>query len=107
MTVITITDYRSIAHTELKMSRNAASTTMTIMPVDALFLSRATGINTSRLFREAVTEQMGYRDIDRDVISNLVNEALTDNGRTLNGLLEQTSCIEDMNALLEADHSTD
>jgi len=89
------------------MSRNTVNTTVSIKPADALFLSWATGINASGLFREALTEQMAYRDIDRDELSNLVDEALTDTGRDLDDLLEQTSSIEDMNTLLEADPSTD
>ncbi|AAC82862.1 Vng6105h (plasmid) [Halobacterium salinarum NRC-1] len=89
------------------MSRNTVNTTVSIMPADALFLSWATGINASGLFREALAEQMAYRDIDRDELSNLVDDALTDSDRDLDDLLEQTSSIEDMNALLEADSSTD
>ncbi|GAB7011413.1 hypothetical protein [Halorubrum trueperi] len=89
------------------MSRNTVNTTVSIMPADALFLSWATGINASGLFREALAEQMAYRDIDRDELSNLVDDALTDNNRDFEDLLEQTSSIEDMNALLEADPSTD
>lgn len=77
------------------------------MPADALFLSWATGINASRLFREALAEQMAYRDIDRDELSTLTEEALTNTDRDLDDLLEQTSGIEDMNALFEADPSTD
>ncbi|PGF14588.1 hypothetical protein CP556_21075 [Natrinema sp. CBA1119] len=89
------------------MSRNTVNTTVSIMPADALFLSWATGINASGLFREALAEQTAYRDIDRDELSNLVDDALTDSDRDLDGLLEQTSSIEDMNALLEANPSTD
>lgn len=89
------------------MSRNTVNTTVSIMPADALFLSWATGINASGLFREALAEQMAYRDIDRDELSTLTEEALTDTDRDLDDLLEQTSSIEDMNALLEADPSTD
>lgn len=80
------------------MSRNTVNTTVSIMPADALFLSWATGINASGLFREALAEQMAYRDIDRDELSNLVDDALTDSDRDLDDLLEQTSSIEDMNA---------
>jgi hypothetical protein len=89
------------------MSRNTVNTTVSIIPADALFLSWATGINASGLFREALAEQMAYPDIDRDELSALVDEALTDSSRDLDDLLEQTSSIEDMNALIEADHSTD
>ncbi|WP_135536440.1 hypothetical protein [Halostella pelagica] len=89
------------------MARNTVNTTVSIMPADALFLSWATGINASGLFREALAEQMAYRDIDRDELSALVDKALTETDRDLDDLLEQTSNIEDMNALLEADPSTD
>jgi len=89
------------------MSRNTVNATVSIVPADALFLSWATGINASGLFREALAEQMAYRDIDRDELSSLVDEVLTDSSRDLNDLLEQTSSIDDMNALLEADPSTD
>jgi len=89
------------------MSRNTVNTTVSTMPADALFLSWATGINASGLFREALAEQMAYRDIDRDELSSLVDEVLIDSSRDLNDLLEQTSSIDDMNALLEADPSTD
>ncbi|AGB33965.1 hypothetical protein C488_20722 [Natrinema pellirubrum DSM 15624] len=89
------------------MSRNTVNTTVSIKPADALFLSWATGINASGLFREALTEQMTYRDIDRDELSTLAEEALTDTSRDLEDLLEQTSSIDDLNALLETDPSTD
>jgi len=89
------------------MSRNTVNATVSIVPADALFLSWATGINASGLFREALAEQMAYRDIDRDELSSLVDEVLIDSSRDLNDLLEQTSSIDDMNALLEADPSTD
>ncbi|WP_353635600.1 hypothetical protein ABSL23_17275 (plasmid) [Halobacterium sp. NMX12-1] len=89
------------------MSRNTVNTTVSIKPADALFLSWATGINASGLFREALTEQMTYRDIDRDELSTLAEEALTDTSRDLDDLLEQTSSIDDLNALLETDPSTD
>lgn len=85
------------------MVRNTINTTVSIMPVDALFLSWATGINASGLFREALAEQMAYRDIDRNELSRLVDEALTNSDRDLDDLLEQTSSIEDLNALLEVD----
>ena len=89
------------------MSRNTVNATVSIVPADALFLNWATGINASGLFREALAEQVAYRDIDRDELSSLVDEVLTDSSRDLDDLLEQTSSIEDMNALLEADPSTD
>ncbi len=89
------------------MSRNTVNTTVSIMPADALFLSWATGINASGLFREALDEQMAYRDIDRNELSTLTEEALIDTDRDLDDLLEQTSSMEDINALLEADPSTD
>jgi len=89
------------------MSRNTVNTTVSTMPAVALFLSWATGINASGLFHEALAEQMAYRDIDRDELSTLTEEALTDTDRDLDDLLEQTSNMEDMNALLEADPSTD
>jgi len=63
-------------------------------------LSWASGINASGLFREALAEQMAYRDIDRDELSILIEEALTDTNRDLGDLLDQTSSIEDLNALL-------
>lgn len=89
------------------MSRNTVNTTVSIEPADALFLSWATGINASGLFREALAEQMAYRDIDRDELSTLTEEALTDTNRDLDDLLEQTSNIDDLNALLETDLETD
>lgn len=89
------------------MSRNTVNTTVSIKPADALFLSWATGINASGLFREALAEQMTYRDIDRDELSTLTEEALTDTSRDLDDLLEQTSSIDDLNALLETDPATD
>ncbi|MEE6209232.1 hypothetical protein U3A55_03525 [Salarchaeum sp. III] len=89
------------------MSRNTVNTTVSIKPADALFLSWATGINVSGLFREALAELMTYRDIDRDELSTLAEEALTDTSRDLDDLLEQTSSIDDLNALLETDPSTD
>lgn len=89
------------------MSRNTVNTTVSIKPADALFLSWATGINASGLFREALAEQMTYRDIDRDELSTLTEEALTDTSRDLDDLLEQTSGMDDLNALLETDPSTD
>jgi len=55
--------------------------------------SRASGINASGLFREALAEQMAYRDIDRDELSILIEEALTDTNRDLDDLLDQTSTI--------------
>jgi hypothetical protein len=48
---------------------------------------------------------MAFRDIDRDELSHLVEEAFTDTEREHDDLLEQTASIEDMNALLEADPS--
>ena len=89
------------------MSRNTVNTTVSIEPADALFLSWATGINASGLFREALAEQMTYRDIDRDELSTLTEEVLTDTNRDLDDLLEQTSSIDDLNALLETDPATD
>jgi len=50
---------------------------------------------------------MAYRDIDRDELSILIEEALTDTNRDLDDLLDQTSSIEDLNALLESDPSND
>ena len=107
MTAHDIVECRLTVHTHTRMTRNTVNTTVSIEPPDALFLSWATGINASGLFREALAEQMAYRDIDRDELSNLVDDALTDSDRDLDDLLEQTSSIEDMNALLEADSSTD
>jgi len=89
------------------MTRTTVNTTLSIDPPDALFLSWATGINASGLFREALAEQMTYRDIDRDELSALIEEALTDTDCDLDDLLEQTSSIEDLNALLEATPSSD
>jgi len=88
------------------MARNTVNTTVSIEPPDALFLSWASGINASGLFREALAEQMAYRDIDRDELSILIEEALTDTNRDLDDLLDQTSSIEDLNALLESDPPT-
>jgi len=76
------------------MARNTVNTTVSIEPPDALFLSWASGINASGLFREALAEQMAYRDIDRDELSILIEEALTDTNRDLDDLLDQTSSIE-------------
>ena len=89
------------------MSRNTVNTTVSIKPADALFLSWATGINASGLFREALAEQMTYRDIDRDELSTLTKEALTEPSRGLDDLLEQTTNIEDLHALLETDSTAD
>lgn len=89
------------------MSRNTVNTTVSIMPTDALFPSWATGINASRLFREALAEQIAYQDVGRDEFSTLIDEALIDTNRDLDDLLDQTSSVEDTNALLEADPSTD
>ncbi|AAG20739.1 hypothetical protein PNP59_14345 [Halobacterium salinarum] len=89
------------------MSQNTVNTTVSIKPADALFLSWATGTNASGLFREAVAEQMMYRDIDRDELSTLTEEALTETSRDLDDLLEQTSSIEDLNTLLETDPASD
>jgi len=75
------------------MSRNTVNTTVSIKPADALFLSWATGINASGLFREALTEQMTYRDIDRDVLSTLAEEALTDTSRDLDDLLNRPPAL--------------
>ncbi|MDF9748464.1 MULTISPECIES: hypothetical protein [Natrinema] len=71
------------------------------MPADALFLSWATGINASGLFREALAEQMAYRDIERDRLVALLEEALRDDDRDLDDLIEQTSCFEDLENLLD------
>jgi len=40
-------------------------------------------------------------------LSILIEEALTDTNRDLDDLLDQTSSIEDLNALLESDPSND
>ncbi|MBB6091145.1 hypothetical protein HNR49_002536 [Halobacterium salinarum] len=48
-----------------------------------------------------------YRDIDRDELSTLTEEALTETSRDLDDLLEQTSSIEDLNTLLETDPASD
>jgi hypothetical protein len=67
------------------MSRNTVNTTVSIIPADALFLSWATGINASGLFREALAEQMVYRDIDCNEPSR---ESLTGTSRDLDDLLK-------------------
>ncbi|WP_238717463.1 hypothetical protein [Natronorubrum halophilum] len=70
------------------------------MPADALFLSWATGINASGLFREALAEQMTYRNIERDRLVALIEEALRDEDRDLDDLIDQTSCLEDLENIL-------
>lgn len=71
------------------------------MPADALFLSWATGINASGLFREALAEQMAYRDIERDRLVALIEEALRDDDHDLDALIDQTSCLEDLENILD------
>ncbi len=63
------------------MSQHTVNATVPIKPADALFPSWATSINASGLFREAVAEQMMYRDIDRDELSTLTEETLTETSR--------------------------
>jgi len=89
------------------MSQHTVNATVPIKPADALFPSWATSINASGLFREAVAEQMMYRDIDRDELSTLTEETLTETSRDLDDLLEQTSSIEDLDTLLETDPNSD
>ncbi len=72
------------------------------MPADVLFLHWATSLNASGLFREALAEQMTYRNIDRDELVALVDEALHDKTYDLDELVEQTSDLEDLEELLEA-----
>jgi hypothetical protein len=89
------------------MARDTPHTTVSIKPVDALFLSWATGINASGLFREALTEQMTYRGIDRNRLSALVEEALANDEKELEDLREQTSSIEDLENLIENNPADD
>jgi hypothetical protein len=89
------------------MSRDIPHTTVSIKPADALFLSWATGINASGLFREALTEQMTYRGIDRNRLSELVEEALADGDHELEDLLDQTSSIEELENLIETTSDDD
>lgn len=86
------------------MGRNTVNTTVSVQPADALFLSWATGINASGLFREALAEQMAYRDIDRHQLVALVEEALQDD-HDLDDLIEQTASLEDLEALLEPNNN--
>ncbi|WP_323174747.1 hypothetical protein [Natrialba sp. PRR66] len=83
------------------MGKRTTTTTISVMPADALFLSWATGINASGLFREALAEQMTYRDIERDRLVALVEEALSDEERDLDELINQTSCLEDLEDSLD------
>ena len=76
------------------------TTTVSIDPADALFLEWASGINASGLFREALSEQMDYRDIDRDELVALVEEVLCDEETELTDLYERTSDIDDLEAVL-------
>ncbi|MDQ2052636.1 hypothetical protein RBH26_19440 [Natronolimnohabitans sp. A-GB9] len=87
------------------MAQNTVTTTVSVMPADALFLSWATSINASGLFREALAEQMAYRDIDRPELVMLVDEALRDDEYDLDDLTERTSDLEDLQALLEPSNS--
>ena len=82
------------------------TTTVSIDPADALFLNWAPGINASGLFREALSEQMDYRDIDRDELVALVEEALRDEETELTDLYERTSNIDDLEAVLENTRGT-
>ncbi|AQL41636.1 hypothetical protein BV210_02405 [Halorientalis sp. IM1011] len=88
------------------MTRNMVTTTVSVDPADALFLDWATGINASGLFREALSEQMDYRDIDRDELVALVEEALRDDDIELTDLYEQTSCVDDLETVLATTQQT-
>lgn len=83
------------------MPRNTVNTTVSVDPADMLFLDWATGINASGLFREALSEQMSYRDIERDELVDLVEDVLRENDRTLADLRAQTACIADLEAMHE------
>jgi hypothetical protein len=67
------------------MTRNTITVTVSTMPSDTSFLSWATRINASGLFREALAEQMVYRDIDCNEPSR---ESLTGTSRDLDDLLK-------------------
>ncbi|MFC3958928.1 hypothetical protein [Halovivax cerinus] len=84
------------------MEANTVTTSISIEPADALFLSWAAGINASGLFREALAEQMAYRNVDRDRLVDLVDRTVRTDGRDLDELCERTSCLEDLEALLDA-----
>ncbi|WP_247729554.1 hypothetical protein [Halovivax limisalsi] len=66
-----------------------------------MFLSWATGINASGLFREALSEQMSYRNIDRHQLVDLVERTLRDENRDLEELCERTTGLDDLEALIE------
>ncbi|SEQ00964.1 hypothetical protein [Natrinema salaciae] len=83
------------------MEGKTVTTSVSIRPADALFLSWATGINASGLFREALSEQMAYRNIDRQRLVELVERTVQDGSRDFDELRERTSCLEDLEALLD------
>jgi hypothetical protein len=84
------------------MEGKTVTTSISIRPADALFLSWATGINASGLFREALSEQMTYRDINRQRLVELVERTVQDGSRDLDELCERTSCLEDLEAILDS-----
>ncbi|AGB17386.1 hypothetical protein Halru_2815 [Halovivax ruber XH-70] len=87
------------------MESTKVTTSISIQPADAVFLSWAAGINASGLFREALSEQMAYRDIDRNRLIELVERTVQDGDRDLDDLCKHTSSLDDLEAILEeTDH---
>jgi len=87
------------------MARNTVNTTVSIEPPDALFLSWASGINASDSSAKHWPSRWPI-ETSTATSSILIEEALTDTNRDLDDLLDQTSSIEDLNALLESDPPT-
>ncbi|WP_440992339.1 hypothetical protein [Haloarchaeobius baliensis] len=88
------------------MTRNTVNTTVSLRPADAVFLEWASGVNASGLFREELADQMAYRGIDRRQLVSLVDQAL-DAGADLDDLLEQTTDMDDLEALLDTNKKID
>jgi len=90
------------------MARNTVNTTVSIEPPDALFLSWASGINASDSSAKHWPSRWPIEtSTATSSRSSSIEEALTDTNRDLDDLLDQTSSIEDLNALLESDPSND
>lgn len=76
---------------------------VTIEPIDALYLAWHDHINASALYRRALREEMEVRGIDPDDLRDLLNRA-QEQGHSLDEIAADTDRYDDLQSLV-ADNS--
>lgn len=76
---------------------------VTIEPIDELYLLWNDHINASALYRRALREEMAVRDVDPDDLRELLDQA-REEGYSLDEVADVTNRYDDLQALVEKPH---